>query len=242
MTNLEKLRETFPKTIFIFRKNGNGETVAIMVSDEWLQGDYDQMYKDAEPCDAVSREAVLDAIDKWVKDKSTYIALAINEGRSLLERIKALPPVTPKQKTGHWVEIGDEPYDTWECDNCGFVIDGSGCFDPEEYRDIYKYCPNCGAKKDGRGEQMIIPKDIVEKMEQANALLSEIDAWLDENVDLYDAEYAPYDYYCFTDKPEGKPIRGGEYCDQHQIGEDSYAGYYFYPTEKGNYFCFKFWV
>ena len=96
--------------------------------------------------DVVSREAVLDAIDKWVKDKSTYIALAINEGRSLLERIKALPPVTPKQKKGVWVAIDQEPHETWECDLCGFVIDGSGCIDPDEYRDIYKYCPNCGAK------------------------------------------------------------------------------------------------
>lgn len=47
--------------------------------------------------------------------------------------------------TGHWVEIGDEPYDEWECDRCGFVIDGSGCIDPEEYRDIYIFCPHCGS-------------------------------------------------------------------------------------------------
>ena len=45
-----------------------------------------------------------------------------------------------------WVEIDDEPHEVWECDHCGFVIDGSGCIEPYEYRDIYKYCPNCGAK------------------------------------------------------------------------------------------------
>ena len=60
MTNEEKLRETFPNTIFIFRKNGNNETVAIMVSDEWLQGDYDQMYKDAEPCDRLKLDGMLE--------------------------------------------------------------------------------------------------------------------------------------------------------------------------------------
>ena len=60
--------------------------------------------------------------------------------------VSVLPTITPECKRGRWVEIGDEPYDEWECDVCGFVIDGSGCVDPEEYRDVYHYCPNCGAK------------------------------------------------------------------------------------------------
>ena len=47
---------------------------------------------------------------------------------------------------GHWVEIGDEPYDEWECDECGFTIDGSGCIDPYAYRDIYRFCPHCGCR------------------------------------------------------------------------------------------------
>lgn len=59
--------------------------------------------------------------------------------------------VEPERKNGHWVEIGDEPYDEWECDVCGFVIDGSGCIDPEEYRDVYRFCPRCGS--DMRGEK-----------------------------------------------------------------------------------------
>ena len=62
-----------------------------------------------------------------------------------------LPSAQPERKKGHWVEIGDEPYDEWECDVCGFVIDGSGCIDPEEYRDVYRFCPRCGS--DMRGEQ-----------------------------------------------------------------------------------------
>ena len=59
-----------------------------------------------------------------------------------------------ERKKGHWVEIGDEPYDEWECDMCGFVIDGSGCIDPEEYKDVYNFCPNCGAdmREGGRDE------------------------------------------------------------------------------------------
>ena len=69
----------------------------------------------------------------------------------IIKWLNELPSAEPERKTGHWVETGDEPYDEWECDVCGFVIDGSGCIDPEEYRDVYKFCPNCGA--DMRGEQ-----------------------------------------------------------------------------------------
>jgi len=58
----------------------------------------------------------------------------------------AIKALEQEPKTGHWVEIDDEPHEVWECDNCGFIIDGSGCIEPYEYRDIYNYCPNCGAK------------------------------------------------------------------------------------------------
>lgn len=79
---------------------------------------------------------------------------AIETSRFLIdaiEKVKMLPSTEPK--TGHWVEIGDEPYDEWECDRCGFEIDGSGCVDPEEYRDIYIFCPHCGCRmKEGDAE------------------------------------------------------------------------------------------
>ena len=39
MTNEEKLREIFPKTIFIYRKKDD-KTTAIMCSDEWLNAEY----------------------------------------------------------------------------------------------------------------------------------------------------------------------------------------------------------
>lgn len=39
MTNKEKLKEVFPKNIFIQRKEED-KTVALMVSDEWLEAEY----------------------------------------------------------------------------------------------------------------------------------------------------------------------------------------------------------
>ena len=39
MTNIEKLRECFPNTIFIYRKEDD-RTTALMCSDEWLESEY----------------------------------------------------------------------------------------------------------------------------------------------------------------------------------------------------------
>lgn len=39
MTNIEKLREVFPKTIFIQKKEED-KTTALMISDEWLESEY----------------------------------------------------------------------------------------------------------------------------------------------------------------------------------------------------------
>ena len=136
MTNLEKLRETFPKTIFIFRKNGNDETAAIMCSDEWLQGDYDQMYKGSEPCeDCVSKEAVLDLFETIMTKSEIYRAV-----------IK-LPPVTPKPKTGKWTVYKDCEGKTRRCvcDQCGYETGKYTWRNPN-------FCEECGAKMEGERE------------------------------------------------------------------------------------------
>ena len=102
--------------------------------------------------DTISRQQTIDALRKM----QTYKLFAgddmiLVDKAQVQTELMMLPSVQPERPRGHWVEIGDEPYDEWECDVCGFVIDGSGCIDPEEYRDVYKFCPNCGA--DMRGEQ-----------------------------------------------------------------------------------------
>jgi hypothetical protein len=49
--------------------------------------------------------------------------------------IKELPPVTPQQRTGTWIECSDESGKWYECDQCHTDWGGP-----------VNYCPHCGAK------------------------------------------------------------------------------------------------
>ena len=101
-----------------------------------------------EPCEnCISREAVLDALHlegRPTKRFDYFIAVKSD--------IIALPPVTPKEKTGHWIDEADDidaQFDRHEykCSVCGrianYYVGGNEC-----WWDIYKpnFCPNCGAK------------------------------------------------------------------------------------------------
>ena len=88
---------------------------------------------DCEDCpayeDAVSRRAVLNAINTdWHEDLS-----------QLEDAIKALPPVTPPQKTGHWIFV-DEAKEHARCSECN-----SGIVDLFNGK-LHNYCEVCGAK------------------------------------------------------------------------------------------------
>ena len=57
---------------------------------------------------------------------------------------------------GEWVKtqepMGWKDVDCIECSSCheSWVMDNDLCLD--DYKDGWKYCPNCGAKMDGKGE------------------------------------------------------------------------------------------
>lgn len=97
------------------------------------------------PCgDAISRQAAIDAcLNGWNKDY-----------KEIVEEIRVLPPVTPQQKMGRWVEeiisVGTRKV---FCSECGC----SASFEHVSNGDVYsasgygvinktKFCPNCGAK------------------------------------------------------------------------------------------------
>lgn len=95
-----------------------------------------------EPCeDAVSREAVLMEIDK-------YMCGVPFDEKGIDVVLKELPHVTPARKKGKWICVhhieNKITYDSWKCSECQHD------FNSEEesmvYFNEYKYCPNCGAE------------------------------------------------------------------------------------------------
>lgn len=84
--------------------------------------------------DCIDREAVLKIYDEWFA--SCNIA---DKKESPKSKIKALPPVTPQQKTGHWIFV-DKAKEHARCSKCGYgnvdLVDGR----------IHNYCEKCGTR------------------------------------------------------------------------------------------------
>lgn len=89
--------------------------------------------------DAISRQAVLDCLTATGLKKFDFILDA-------RDKIKNLPPVTPKPKIGKWLA---KSFHEVYCDNCGFDFD----IITNEFMDKMKYCPNCGAKMESEDKE-----------------------------------------------------------------------------------------
>ena len=91
-----------------------------------------------EPCeDTISREDARMMLTCEIKDGMTitkYIEMVD-------KRLRKLPPVTPKEKTGHWIDDMRLGYHVSVCSNCNWRGHGDTCLIYEP-----KYCPNCGAR------------------------------------------------------------------------------------------------
>ena len=122
MTNKEKLAQIFPD--------------GIVWSKDWLESKYYESTSEIpNKCeDAISRQAVLDLIyNSW-----KHNGVGENYGELSIDALKALPPVTPKQKMGKWIIVDDCEHFIAKCSECGRI---------EDSRMIknYPYC-HCGAK------------------------------------------------------------------------------------------------
>lgn len=90
-----------------------------------------------------------------------------------------------------------------------------------------------------------IPKEIVDKIEQRNRLNEEIKAWCNENLDMdgMDSDSADITDYYAGEVNSFEDEEGREWCDQYQVGEDSFYGDYYWKTEySGKYVHMEFWI
>jgi len=110
-----------------------------------------------QPCDdCISRQVVLDAINTYDKFGYTEAGCFVREPKGdyvpyihyddVIKCVKNVPPVTPKEKTGHWINAKAGklfPSNDFKCSECGNILDfdGVNCG-----RGDANYCPNCGAK------------------------------------------------------------------------------------------------
>lgn len=89
--------------------------------------------------DAVSRQAVFEQIAEWIISGEYGFTNATDY---LSKKIKALPSVTPQQRTGRWIK---QNYGwNWQCSECGFVT-------PPSAKEIFTFCPKCGCKMEVEG-------------------------------------------------------------------------------------------
>ena len=89
-----------------------------------------------EPCDdAISREFMYKLGAKCIAVRNE------NDVLVAIASIESLPPVTPKQKSGHWIKVTNGR-GGHECDLCYEYAPSYQT--GEEY--LTNYCPNCGAK------------------------------------------------------------------------------------------------
>ena len=90
-----------------------------------------------------------------------------------------------------------------------------------------------------------IPKEIVDKIEQRNRLNEEIKAWCNENLDMdgMDSDSADITDHYVGEVNSFENAEGREWCDQYQVGEDSFYGDYYWETEYlGKYLHMGFWI
>ena len=61
-----------------------------------------------------------------------------------MNMIPKAPTSDLQPRKGKWICQVDD--DIFNCSECDYEIDGTGCIDPFEYLKTYNFCPNCGAK------------------------------------------------------------------------------------------------
>ena len=138
------------------------EAIAILIrekdEDPFMRTEYREQIHEAlsmgikaleqEPCeDCISRDMALEKMADYVASGYANSAEDFEEYSRI---ICQLPPVAPKQRTGHWI-MSDDGLCRPICDKCGAHPWKGYIPTVEEATEVFKYCPNCGAKMESEG-------------------------------------------------------------------------------------------
>lgn len=106
-----------------------------------LKPDSDECKEQKSKLDCISREQAIEAIADI--EVINHDQLNIREGAVFM--LEQLPPVTPTERTGEWIEDGYYDYQYYVCSYCGQEcgVQNNGV-EIEPLRT--KYCSNCGAR------------------------------------------------------------------------------------------------
>lgn len=94
--------------------------------------------------DLINRQAAIEAAEEIIQRDDSRENIVVEVMKVWKTIIEGLPSAQPERNTGEWIGIDDEPYETWECNQCGYVYEEIPSWAP-------KFCPNCGAEM--RGEE-----------------------------------------------------------------------------------------
>lgn len=89
--------------------------------------------------DTVNRQSVLD-----INFKQIMLTTA-NPAEMIRQKVKSLPPATPKRNVGEWIKKNNDYFDWYECSECGYGSDGEMKYN--RLCDVRtKFCPDCGSQ------------------------------------------------------------------------------------------------
>ena len=143
LIDVEKLKTFLASKVTMMTDYDNGicESCIDEYIDEFIAG----QQTDVQCEDAVSKETILKFLDGWMSalDENCH-----NQSVSDLKIIKRdfenLPPVTPKQRTGHWHITDAYPHNVY-CSECHKRFAQTHWAVWEDGSLPRNFCPNCGA-------------------------------------------------------------------------------------------------
>lgn len=106
--------------------------------------------------DLISRKDAISILQKEINkfipplnNTDWWMRYGIHLSKTIIEDLPAIDSVPSAQKTGKWIEKNivlttDPPQHVWYCSECGIV--------KSWYTDevLTNYCPNCGARMEGK--------------------------------------------------------------------------------------------